>query len=308
MRQTYQRLHRAVTLMPPGLRGLLLLTIAVGVATVNHAIIRHLGADLPPEEVVVVRHVFGLIVLSPFIWRFGVRRTFRTNRFALHMTRGVIGGFGSLAWYTGLTLIPFVEATALSFLSVMFVTVGAVLFLGEKAGPRRWGAVVAGFVGALIILRPGFEAVSTGSLIVLVSAVTMGATMLLLKVLTRTEAALTIVVYMYLYRIGVSVVPATINWVWPTPEQWAWFMLMGVLSSVTNMAQAQAFKDADATLLAPVRFTRLIWAALIGFFVFSEIPDGWTMLGGAVIAGSISYIAYREAQIRRQKAAADADD
>lgn len=293
-------------MMPPNLRGLLLMTVAVALSTGTHAVIRHLGTDLPPEEVVVVRHAFAFVMLSPFIWRAGVLRTFRTHHFGLLTVRGVIGGLNALAWYTGLTLVPFVVATSLNFMAVLFVTIGAVLFLGEHAGPRRWAAVGFGFLGALIILRPGLEVESPGSMIILLSAVLSGASMLLMKRLTRTESPMTIVCYMYLFRIGISLVPAVMNWVQPSWEALAWFVLIGGVSSIANLAQAHAFKDADATLLAPVRFTRLVWAALIGFFIFAEVPDLWTWVGAAVIAGSISYIAFREAQIRRQTPAAPA--
>lgn len=304
MRTLYQRLGHAFRVMPRNLRGLLLMTFSVGFATGTHAVIRHLGTDLPPQEVVVIRHVFALAVLSPFILRAGLQETFRTEHFRLHAVRGVIGGVNALAWYTGLTLVPFIVATSLSFLASLFVTVGAVLFLGERAGARRWTAVAIGFCGALIILRPGIEVISPGSLIILLSAVLSGASMLLMKQLTRTDSPLTIVAYMYLFRIGVAAVPAAWTWVWPSWESLAWFVLIGAVSSVTNIAQAQAFKDADATLLAPVRFTRLIWAALIGLVVFAEVPDIWTWTGGMVIAGSISYIAFREAQLKRRAQAA----
>lgn len=305
MRQIYRRLHIVYARTPPGLRGIILMTISVGLATGTHAVIRHLGSDLPPEEVVVIRHFFALMALSPFIMRAGLRRTLGTHRFGLHVTRGVIGGANALAWYTGLTLVPFVVATSLSFMAVIFLTIGAVLFLGEKAGPRRWSAVIIGFVGALIILRPGIEVIAPGSMLVLLSAVLSGVSMLLLKLLTRTESPLTIVTYMYLFRIGIAAIPAAITWVTPTLEHLLWFVLIGAVSSVTNMAQAQAFKDADATLLAPVRFTRLVWAALIGFFIFAETPDLWTWVGAAVIGGSISYIAFREAQLKKARDAAD---
>ena len=307
MRQTYRRLHDVYTHTPPGLRGIILMTVSVGMATGTHAVIRHLGSDLPPEEVVVIRHFFALMALSPFIMRAGLRRTFGTHRFGLHVTRGMIGGANALAWYTGLTLVPFVVATSLSFMAVIFLTVGAVLFLDEKAGPRRWSAVIIGFVGALIILRPGIEVIAPGSMLVLLSAALSGVSMLLLKLLTRTESPLTIVTYMYLFRIGVAAVPAALAWVTPTLEHLLWFVLIGVVSSVTNMAQAQAFKDADATLLAPVRFTRLVWAALIGFFIFAETPDLWTWVGAAVIGGSISYIAFREAQLKKARDRAEED-
>jgi len=289
----------AYTALPPNLRGLLLMTFSVGLATGTHAVIRHLGTDLPSEEVVVIRHAFALMALSPFILRTGVRRTLRVRRPGIIFIRGLIAGANGLAWYKGLTLVPFVVATSLNFCAALFVTVGAVLFLGEKAGVRRWSAVAIGFAGALIILRPGIEVITPGALLVMLSAVLSGASLLLMKLLTRTESPITIVTYMYLFRIVIAMVPAAFTWVWPSLENLAWFALIGVVSSATNIAQAHAFKEADATLLAPVRFTRLVWATLIGLFAFGEIPDLWTCIGALVIGGSISYIAWREAQLRK---------
>jgi drug/metabolite transporter (DMT)-like permease len=286
------------------MRGMLLMTLSVGFATGTHAVIRHLGSDMPSEEVVVIRHAFALTALSPFIIRAGILRTLRVRRFRLICVRGVIGGCNALAWYKSLTLLPFVVATSLNFLAALFVTIGAVLFLGEKAGLRRWSAVAAGFLGALVILRPGIEVITPGALLVLLSAVLSGTSMLLLKQLTRSESPLTIVAYMYLSRIGIALIPAAFHWVWPSLNDFLWFVAIGLVSSATNMAQAQAFKEADATLLAPVRFTRLVWAALIGVIAFSEVPDLWTWVGAAIIAGSISYVAWREAKLRKERATA----
>jgi drug/metabolite transporter (DMT)-like permease len=287
--------------MPGNVRGLLLMTVSVGLATCTHAVIRHLGTELPSEEVVVIRHAFALATLCPFIWRSGFRRTLRVRRPGIMVIRGLVAGANGLAWYKALTLVPFVVATSLNFCAALFVTIGAVLFLGEKAGIRRWSAVAVGFIGALIILRPGIEVITPGALLVLLTAVLSGASLLLMKLLTRTEAPITIVTYMYLFRIGIAMVPAAFTWVWPSLENLAWFALIGVVSSGLNIAQAQAFKDADATLLAPVRFTRLVWAILIGLFAFGEVPDFWTIVGGLVIGGSISYIAWREATLRKRE-------
>jgi drug/metabolite transporter (DMT)-like permease len=299
LNELYRRLFAVFAGMPPNMRGLLLMTVSVGLATGTHAVIRHLGSDMPSEEVVVIRHAFALAALAPFIWRTGVRRTLRVRRPRVMVVRGMIGGVNALAWYKGLTLIPFVVATSLNFCAALFVTVGAVLFLGEKAGVRRWTAVAVGFLGALIILRPGVEVITPGALLVLGSAVLSGASLLLMKLLTRTEAPITIVTYMYLFRIGIALAPASLGWVWPSLEDLAWFALIGVVSSGTNLAQVHAFKMADATLLAPVRFTRLIWATLIGLFAFGEVPDLWTCVGALVIGGSISYIAWREATLKK---------
>lgn len=264
--------------------------------TATLVFIRLLGRELPTIEIIFLRYLFALLAIAPWILRVGLHDTFATRRLGLHGFRGVVATVSTLAWYYGITLVPLAQALALNCLAAIFVTIGAVAFLGEKADGRRWMAVLTGLFGAWIILRPGFQVVSTGSMIIVGSALGWGATMLLMKIMTRTESPMTIVVYLYVFNLVYSAVPAAIVWETPSLTHVAWLVVIGILSSVGHLAIAQAFKEAEATAVVPADFTRLAWAALLGYIVFSEIPDVWTLVGALVIFASTTLLAYLEAR------------
>ena len=280
-------------------RGIVLMATGTFLTTAPLVFIRLLGHDLPTIEIVFLRYLFALIAIVPWILRAGVGATFRTRRLGLHGIRGVITVVSTTAWYYGITVVPLAEALALNCLAAIVVTVGAVLFLGETAGVRRWTAVFVGLAGAWLILRPGLQAVSANSMIVVFSALGWGATMLFMKVLSRTDSAITIVVYLYVFNVLLSSVPAVMAWVAPNLTHLLWLAIIGVLSSVGHLAIAQGFKEAEASAIIPADFTRLAWAAVLGFLVFDEVPDIWTIAGASVIFASTTFIAYREAQSRK---------
>ena len=280
-------------------RGLLLMVIGTFLSTTYLVFIRILGRDLPIVEILFLRYVFTLVAIMPWVLRTGVGATFRTKRLGFHGMRGVVVVISTMAWYYGISVVPLAEALALNCLAAIFVTVGAVLFLGETAGVWRWSAVCVGLFGAWIILRPGLQVVSAGSMIILFSALGWGATMLFMKVLSRTEKPITIVVYLYVFSILFSSVPTIFAWVTPTPTQLALFAAIGVLSSVGHMAIAQAFKEGEASAIVPADFTRLAWAAFLGYAVFDEVPDIWTIVGAIVIFASTTLIAYRESRSKK---------
>jgi drug/metabolite transporter (DMT)-like permease len=198
------------------------------------------------------------------------------------------------------------DATALSFSAVILTSLGAVVFLKERVGLRRWIAIAIGLAGTLIILRPGVQAVSQGSLMVLLSTMLWSCSLLIVKILSRTDSSVTIVFYSAVYFTPLSLIPALFVWQWPTVEQIALMVVIGVLASVAHLGMAQAFKEADATVVMPLDFTRLIWAAGVGYFVFGEFPDLWTWAGGAVIVASAVYIAYRESAAKPAVTVTDA--
>ncbi len=264
--------------------------------TLSLVFIRLLGRDLPTVEVVFLRYAFALAAIAPWILRTGVGATFRTQRLGLHGLRGVIAMVSTVAWYYGITVVPLAEALALNCLAAIFVSVGAVLFLGERAGVERWGAVIVGFAGAWVILRPGLQVVSSGSVIIVFSALGWGATLLFIKVMSRTESPITIVVYLYVCNIVLAFVPSLFAWVTPSLTHLAWLGIIGVLSSVGHLAIAQAFREAEASAVVPADFTRLAWAAILGYLVFAEIPDVWTVTGAGIIFASTTFISYREAR------------
>jgi drug/metabolite transporter (DMT)-like permease len=278
-------------------------TLAVGSTAVfatMHALVRHVSGDLHPFEIAFFRSVFGLLTLLPLIFRYGPA-AFVSGQPRLQLLRGVVSGMSLMCWFYGLSIVPLAEATALSFTNAIFASLGAVIFLRERMGIRRWSAVVVGLAGALIILRPGEAAVSVGALIVLVAAACWGGGTVIIKRLSRTDSAVTIALWMATMMIVVSIIPASLVWVWPTPGQLLWLVLIGALASIGTLAYTQALKLAEATLIIPTDFTRLVWASAIGFFFFAEVPDAWTWTGGLLIIGSTIYIALREVRLGKNR-------
>ena len=289
-------------------RGILLMAGGTLLATATLVFIRLLGRDLPTAEIIFLRYAFALLAIAPWILRVGIGNTFATSRprLRLHGIRGAIATISTGAWYYAITVVPLAQALALNCLAAIFVTIGAVVFLGEKADARRWTAVLTGLFGAWIILRPGFQAVSTGSMIVVCSAVGYGATMLFIKVLARTDSPLTIVAYLYVFNVIYSAIPAALVWETPSLTHVVWLVVIGLLSSLGHLAITQAFKEGDATAVVPADFTRLAWAALLGYVVFSEIPDVWTIAGALVIFASTTLLAYLEARGSRARSTGSA--
>lgn len=277
-------------------------------------IIRQLGQEMHPFEVAFFRNLFGLVVMLPWLWRigFGVLKTKRLN---LYVSRSLLSLFSMLCWFSALPILPFEQAVALSFTAPLFATICAALVLRETVRGRRWTATILGFVGVLIIVRPdvagaapagGYESIfAVGALLAIMSALTSAVLTIIVKNLARTEPSDAIVTYMVLLLTPMSLVPAVFVWQWPTAEQWPWLIAMGALGSFGHMCYMRAFAMADASAVMPYDYTRLIFAAVIGYLAFAEVPDLWTWVGAAVIASSAIYIAHRET-VRRQSTATQA--
>jgi drug/metabolite transporter (DMT)-like permease len=209
-----------------------------------------------------------------------------------------------MLFFTALTLAPLAQTVALSFTAPLFTTILAIVILRERAGWRRWAALIAGFVGAWIVIRPGIAVVNTGALLVILSSCVWAGSMIIIKILSRTESSLTITLYMGLFMAPLSLIPALFVWQWPGGQALMFLVLVGAFGGLGHLALAQAFKESDATAVLPYDFTRLIWASALGFLVFSEVPDLWTWIGGFVIFSSTVYIAFRETRLKKYGTAA----
>ena len=277
----------------PALRGILLMVASTVGFSLMHTIVRHLSDHLHPLEIAFFRNAFGLITFAPWLIRYGLA-PFRTKRFPLHLVRSVLNCVAMFAFFTGLALTPIAEVTALGFTAPIFAAVLGVVFLGERFKARRWCAIALGFLGTLIILRPGFQATDPGALLVLFSAVLWAATMIVIKILGRTESSITITGYMNILLTLLSVGPAIYVWQTPAPEDWIWLLLLGLLGTLAQIALAQSLKEAESSLVMPFDFLKLIWAASLGYLLFAEVPDLFVWIGGGVIFASSTYLAYRE--------------
>lgn len=297
---------RPASLPSPVKAALWMVAACAGFAAMN-AIVRHVTQTLNPLEVTFFRCLFGMMAMLPFIARSGLT-VLHTKQIWLHVARAVLALAAMILWFYGLSLTPLGRATALSFTTPLFASVFAVLFLGEVMRMRRWSATLIGFVGAMIILRPGFEAMTGASMIVLAAAGLMAFGQILVKYLLREDSSNTVVFYLVFLLTPVSLIPALFVWETPSGEQFFWLVLLGIVATLAHQCFTRAFAGADATAVLPFDFTRLPFAAALGYVAFGEVPDVWTWIGAAVIVGSSVYIARREAIARRTAVAAIAPD
>ena len=286
----------------PVMRGIVLMCLSTIAFSIMHGLVRFVSEVLPPFQIAFFRNIFGLAFLLPLLMRsrFAI---LRTKQIGLHALRGVINMAAMLMFFTALAISPIAKVTALGFTAPIFMAILAVLVLGERFRIYRWSAIFLGFVGMLIILRPGLVAIDTGALLVIGSAALWAVAMIIIKIQSRTESSLTIVAYMGIFLGVFSIAPAV--WVWqPFGLQTLGFMvLIGLFGSIAQMAISESLKETDSTALMPFDFLKLIWTAMIGVWFFSEIPDIYTWIGATVIFLSGLFIAIRERSIQRQRVA-----
>lgn len=287
----------AVSGASANLQGMLMMLVATAILSCMHGLVRYVSAELHPFEIAFFRNLFGLLVLVPFMVRAG-RAGLISRRPGLQLLRGAVVMVAMLSWFYGLSVVPIAQATALSFTSAIFGSLGAVAFLGERMRRRRWTAVAIGVLGVVVVLRPGLAAFDAGSLIVLLAAVSWAGSVVLVKILVRTDSSVSIVTWITVILTVLSLPPAIPVWAWPTPAHLLWLCLIGALGTAGHLAMTRSFRLAEATAVLPIDFTRLIWTSLIGYLAFAEVPDLWVWVGGAVIFASTTYIAYREHRAR----------
>lgn len=275
------------------LHGALLMAAAAACYAILHGSVRYVSSQLHPFEITFFRNLFGLIVLLPWFVMRGLE-PLRTRRIGLHLLRATSNVVAMLMFFMALSMTPLAQVQALGFTAPLFTTVLAIFILGERVRLRRWAALIAGFIGALIIVRPGLQPIDTGSLLTVASAAIWGITLITIKLLSRTDSAVTITAYMVLLMSPLSLLPALFYWTWPSPEMWMWLVVCGVSGTIAQLLMAQSFRVADATVVLPFDFTKIVWGALIGYLVFGEVVDIWTWIGAGVIFSGVTYITYRE--------------
>lgn len=275
--------------------------LACACFAVMNGLVRHLSASLPPLEIVFFRCLFGLAAMAPWLMRTGLV-TLRTRHPWGQTLRALVAAVAMAAWFTGISLVPLAEATALSFTTPLFAAIAAVLVLGEAMRARRALAIVFGFAGALIILRPGFEAITWPVLCILGAAMLMAIGQVMVKWLARDDHPNAIVFWLVLLLTPITLGPALLVWQTPAAMDWVWLAMLGAIATLAHQAMTRSLAGAEATAVLPLDFLRLPFVAAIGYFAFAEIPDLWTWLGGGVIAGSSIYLARREALARRRAA------
>jgi len=287
--------------LPAPLQGAIYMITAALLFAVMNATIKLAAAEgLHPFQIAFFRNSFALAFMLPWLARMG-REGLRTERLKVHFWRAGIGLIAMLCWFTAVVRMPMAEAVALNFTVPLFATAGAAIFLGEVVRARRWTATIIGFLGVLIILRPGFAEITPVMALPVIAACFMAVTVLIVKSLSRTEDPMVVVLYMNLLLTPLSLIPAL--FVWQTPSLWALVLmaLVGGCAVLAHIAFTRSFTKADASAVLPFDYARLPFVAAIGFLLFAEVPDAWTWVGAAVIAASAVYIAHRETKVARER-------
>ena len=280
------------------MRGALWMTGAAAALATMNGMVRFAAEDLHPMQIAFFRNLFGLFFMLPWLVRVGLPGL-ATRRLGLHTVRGVISLAAMLCWFGAITVLPLAEAVAISFTAPLIAAAGAAVILREQVGIRRWSAILLGFVGVLIVIRPGLATVTLGSLLALGAALGFATSMLMVKSLSRSETSEAIVTYMALYLTTMSLFPALFVWQAPPAALWPWFVAMGALGTAGHLCMTRAFAATETTIVLPFDYLRLPFVAVIGFAFFAQVPDIYTWTGGALIAGASAYVAHREARLAR---------
>lgn len=294
--EPYRAMWRATS---PELRGILLMSLSTVGFAIMHTAIRYATFELSAFQIAFFRNFFGILIFMPIIFRNGLG-FMKTERLGLHAFRGLLNIGAMLLYFNALAITEVAHVTALSFSSPVFASILAVIVLGERFRLRRWVAIALGFFGVVLIIRPGVIPLELGPMMVVCSALIWAMVLMIIKIMSRTESSLTIVAYMNLFLAIYSLGPAIWFWTWPSLEGWALMVLIAVAGTLSQLCVSQSLHETEPTVVMPFDFLKLIWAAVLGFWVFGEIPDTFIWIGGSVIFASSFYLAWRENQLRRQ--------
>ena len=256
--------------------------------------VKFLSDDLHPIIICFYRSLMGLILITPFVARNNFK-ALHTKNMRLQIFRASINIISMICWFSAIGMMHFEKATALGFTTPLFTTVLAVVVLGEVIRFHRTAALLLGFIGIIIIIRPGYVPFEFGTVLMLIASFSFSFVLIFVKKLSATDSSLTIIFYHLLYMTPVFFILSLFYWENINLYQLIVFTLMGASGLLSHWCLAQAFKMSDTTFVMPLQFTKLIWASLIGLFIFAEQPDIWTWVGGIIIFISVVYITYREA-------------
>ncbi len=286
------------------LRGMMLMIGAVFLFTSMDALVKIASETYPTGQIVFFRNFVAFLPLSIFVARAGGLSVLRTRRLGSHLIRGAVGLSAMVCFFLSYKLLPLAEAVAIGMAGPLFITALSVPFLAERVGIRRWSAVIVGFIGVLVMTRPGSGIFDPAALIPLVGAFFLGLAMVMVRSLSRSEHSATIVFYFTITATLASA--ASLPWQWVTPD---WIgvgilVTIGLIGGCAQFTMTQAFRLAPAALVAPFEYLALVFAMAYGFGFWGEVPDLWLMTGAAIVVASGIYILHREAVRAREQAAA----
>jgi len=264
------------------------LTLMVVIAVAG----REAARELSVFQIMLLRSTLGMLMLWPLVRAAGGLSAVRTQQLPQHALRNAVHYAGQYGWFVALTMIPLAEVVSIEFTMPIWSAALAVVFLGERMGARKWFAVLLGLVGVAVIVRPGAGAIDSGQLIALASALGFAISVVLVKSLTRMDAAVAISFWMLVVQSVIGLVPALSVWQWPTVHTWAWVLVVAFCGTYSHYCFARAMQLADATVVVPMDFLRVPLTALVGWLAYSEKLDLFTLLGvGLILTGNLLNLA-----------------
>ena len=256
---------------------------------------KHLGRQgVPVMQIVWARLFFGALMTLPFALRIGGIRGLVPNLPAMHALRASLIVAATAFFFAALHYLSIAETLAIFFVQPLIVTILSPLVLGEHVGIRRWTAVTVGFIGTLIIIRPGFQDFSPGMFLALCSGASLAIYLLLTRKIAGSAPAILTTFYTSLAGALIMSVIVLFYWIPPTPSQWGFFVLLSLIANFGHYLIVKAYDHAEASLLAPLAYTEMIMATFAGWYFFGDFPDGWTFVGVGVLITSAVYISMRE--------------
>lgn len=277
-------------------QGLVAMWVAVASFSIADAIAKWHGEEgFAAVQIVFFRYFFGLIPVAIALYVAGLHQV-RTNRPVAHVFRGVLMSSALALFFWGLKYVPLAEAIAVAFTAPLFITALSVPVLGERVGPARWLAVIVGFAGMLVIVRPGAEAFRPEMLILVAGTAVFALGITYTRRLARTETVTTM--FTWTTAVALAVFAPLAWWTWKLPEadHLAGFVVIGLIGGLAHYLVIVAYRNAPAAVVAPQEYMALVWGAIIGWIIWSEVPSAWTWLGAAIVAGAGGFIALRESR------------
>src|SRR5436190_15361379 len=286
--------------LPPNVRGALWLVSGGFIFTLNGVMIRLLSDQMESVQTAFFRAFFSVLLLLPLILS-GRVKPWHSTRIAGHFWRTLMGTTSMVLGFYAVSMLPLADATALGFSQPLFSVCVAAVIVGEKVRWRRWSATIVGFIGVLVMVRPGAGSLQPGALVALANAATVALSILLVKRLSDSETPLMILTQFAIWSTLLLALPALFVWRWP--DGWGWALAVGVSASATvgQYFWVQAFKAGEMSAVAPFEYLRLPFAVFMGWLIWGQIPEIWTYVGAAIVIASALYIAQREAALARER-------
>ncbi|MDE0794522.1 MAG: DMT family transporter [Alphaproteobacteria bacterium] len=286
--------------LPPNVRGILWLVMGSLAFSINDLFVKSLGESMSPFQMAFFRYGIGFLIMAPVFLRMGTVGL-KTSRPGIHGARLIIACIAQVGVYTAVVYLPLADATALAFSRILFTTIVAVIVLREVVSGGRWTATFAGFVGVIIMVRPGGD-IDPIALVAIGGACTFAVANVMIRLMSTTEPPNRILFYYQAGGILVFLPPTVLLWQTP-PDLVSWLMALaiGILTAVGMIGFIRGFAVGEASVIGPTEYIRLIFAAGFGLLIFGEVPDGWTITGALIIVACTSFIARMESRKRSVK-------